>query len=346
MVDPTMEELYMSRAIHLAQKGCKHVKSNPKVGCVIVHNNVILGEGYHEKYGQNHAEANAIQNVKENGYAHLLSESTMYVTLEPCNHVGKTPPCAQAILKHKIPKLIVGHEDPTKKLRGKSLAFLKNQGVAVNLINHKECKNLIRPFTVMNNHNRPYVIIKFAQSSDRFIGKINEKTSISNQSTNTLVHKWRTEIDALLVGTKTILVDNPQLTARHYPGDSPLRITFDYEEKLDKTFHIISDNYETLIVSKNPTDYSSNVRHLLVERGEDEIENLLKTLYKMGIYLLMVEGGTNTMQKFINKGLWDEARIITSSKPIGSGVKAPQVRGKLNKRDHILNDTIDYIFKD
>ncbi len=340
-----MIEHYLNRAITLAKMGGKAVGSNPNVGAVIVHNDKIIGEGYHQRFGEAHAEVKAIQDCINNGHQRLLEESTIYVTLEPCNHYGNTPPCCKAILDHKIPNVIVGTLDPTPKLQGKGVAYLENNGTTVSVIHSQEAKQLIRRFTVNHLEQRPYIIIKYAQSKDYFISKAGEQTPLSNPYTNILTHRWRTEVDGILIGSNTLMIDNPRLTARHYPGDNPLRIVLDYNGKLNNSHHLLNDEYPLLVVNGTKTESKGNKTWVSIPRDEAQLSTLVSTLYKRGIYSVLIEGGANTINQFVKAKLWDEARIITCDKVLENGVASPTLSGKLFEKYSIANDQINHFFK-
>jgi len=250
------QELYMGRAITLARQAGKAVKSNPHVGCVVVSDGRVIGEGYHQVYGQAHAEVNALNSVKDQS---LIAGSTLYVTLEPCNHTGKTPPCSQRIIDEGIGQVVIGCLDPTPLVDGKGLRHLQAHGVSTTVLDHTECKSLIRPFLTNQIEHRPYIIIKYAQSQDGYIGQLDQQVSISGQDTNILSHRWRGQIDGILIGNNTALIDNPSLTTRHYPGDNPLRIVIDYSHRIPPESKLITDGLPTLILNGDKTGTEGQV---------------------------------------------------------------------------------------
>lgn len=330
---------YISRAITLAKLGGKAVKSNPLVGCVIVHNDQIIGEGYHRAYGEPHAEINALNSVQN---PELLKQSRMYVTLEPCNHQGKTPPCSNAIIASGIRRVSVGCIDPTAKVNGAGISHLRKQGVEVDILNNSDCQALIQPFITNVMKQIPYVILKFAQSSDGFIGNTERQVSLSGSDTNILVHKWRGEVDGILIGTNTAIIDNPRLTTRLYPGDNPIRIVIDYERKIPSQNHIFTDNQPTIVLTRDQNYIDDKVKFINIE-DPNNLKSILNKLYKLGISRLLVEGGAFTINHFTKVGLWNEARVITCNKTLGTGVKAPQIIGKMGRKLKMMDDNIVHI---
>lgn len=272
------------------------------VGAVVVCDGRIIGEGYHRRCGGPHAEVNAISSVKEK---HLLSRSTIYVSLEPCAHYGKTPPCADLIVRSSIPRVVIGCTDPFAKVNGLGIKKLKDAGCEVIVgVLEDECRKLNRRFFTFHQKRRPWITLKWAQSEDGFIGK-DERVILSNALTQTLVHRLRARSGAILVGTRTALIDNPTLTTRYWTGPNPLRLTIDRHAILPPTLHLKDNSTPTVIYS------------------HESIEEILADLYNRGIQSLIVEGGTKLLQSFIDAGLWDEARIETAPVRLGNGVKAP-----------------------
>ncbi len=292
----------MRRCIELARMGAGNVSTNPMVGAVVVHDGVIIGEGYHRKCGGPHAEVNAINSVKN---PELLPESEIYVSLEPCAHFGKTPPCADLIIEKKIRKCYVGCLDPFSKVDGKGIQKLRAAGVEVETgILEKECQELNKRFFTSVNLKRPYVILKWAQSIDGYIDKDFAPVRISNHETEILNHKWRSEEDAILVGTNTALRDNPSLTNRLWAGKNPVRVVLDANGVLGDKFRIFDGEARTVVVA------------------EREPMKILSSLNDMKIQSVIVEGGAATHRMFIESGLWDEARVFVSSTVLGNGTKA------------------------
>ncbi len=310
----------MRRCLQLARCGEAGAPPNPMVGAVIVCDGRIIGEGYHRRCGGPHAEVNAINSVKEKD---LLSRSTIYVSLEPCAHYGKTPPCADLIIETGIRRVVVGCTDPFAKVNGLGIKKLREAGCEVQVgVLEQECRELNRRFFTFHEKHRPWIILKWAQSNDGFIGK-DERVILSNALTQTLVHRLRARSGAILVGTNTALQDNPTLTTRLWPGPNPLRLTIDRNGILPPTLHLKDNSTPTVIYS------------------HESIEEILADLYARGIQSLLVEGGAKLLQSFIDKGLWDEARIETAPLCLGQGTKAPtlkdeQPESKQNIGGHII----------
>ena len=300
----------MSRCISLARLGAGNVSTNPMVGAVVVHKGKIIGEGYHRKCGGPHAEVNAINSVKDPA---LLPESEIYVSLEPCAHFGKTPPCADLIIEKKIKKVYVGCLDPFSKVDGKGIQKLRAAGVEVVVgVLEKECQELNRRFFTSVNLRRPYVILKWAQSIDGYIDKDCKPVRISNHQTEILNHKWRSEEDAILVGYNTALRDNPSLTNRLWAGKNPLRVVLDRDGSLPKNLKIFDDSARTVVLDFH---------------GDDMPQNVLTALNEMKVQSLIIEGGASTHRRFIKAGLWDEARIFVADVMLGGGTKAAEIHG-------------------
>ncbi len=332
----------MFRCIELAKLGLGNTSPNPIVGCVITHNNKVIGEGYHQKCGEAHAEVNAINAVKNK---ELLKNSTLYVTLEPCSHFGKTPPCADLIVKTGIPRVIISCNDPNPQVSGKGINMLRNAGIEVKtgiLKDEYEWEN--RRFFTFHNKKRPYIILKWAKTKDGFIDvKRNNNVPninwITNETCRTLVHKWRTEEQAILIGTKTAINDNPELTARCYNGKNPLRIVIDRNLSLPLNLKVFNKNAETIIITEI-TNYSNtvdNIKYCSLNFAQNFEENLLNELYKLNIQSVIIEGGLFTLNSFINKNLWDEARIFTGNIKFEKGLKAPKIDGEKLYSEKILD---------
>lgn len=316
---------YMLRCIELAKKGIPDASPNPTVGAVIVYNGKIIGEGYHRKCGGPHAEVNAVNSVKDKN---LLSESTIYVTLEPCSHYGKTPPCADMLIRNKLKRVVIGCIDPFSKVHGNGIKKLKDAGIDVTIgVCESECRELIKKFTTFHTNKRPYIILKWAQSSDGFIDKLRTSGKpiiISNPFTQILVHKMRSECDAIMIGTNTALLDNPSLTTRKWAGNNPVRIVFDRSLRLPKNLKIFDHTAKTIIFTeKNVQNYNDNIEYVKINPGEDILYTSMKELYERNIQSLLVEGGAKLLQSFINNGLWDETIIEIGKITINNGIKAP-----------------------
>lgn len=327
----TVHETYIKRCIDIAKNGLGSTRPNPMVGSVIVYNNQIIGEGYTSAYGSNHAEVNAINSVKDKT---LLRLSTIYVTLEPCSHYGKTPPCSDLIIKHQIPSVVIGCVDDNTQVSGKGIEKLKNAGCKVIVgVLETECKEHHKRFFTFHNKKRPYIILKWAQTADGFIAPETKNEQkpvwITNPYSRQLVHKWRTEEQAILVGTYTVLCDNPSLTVRDWTGQNPMRLVIDRENKLSKNYAVFNEDAKTIIVSSNDLDFSNNVAQQICE-----------ILFKNDINSVIVEGGAKTLQTFIDENLLDEARVFTGNMQFKKGVKAPMFSGKLISEETILGDVL------
>ncbi|MFN3640145.1 MAG: bifunctional diaminohydroxyphosphoribosylaminopyrimidine deaminase/5-amino-6-(5-phosphoribosylamino)uracil reductase RibD [Flavobacterium sp.] len=340
--------LFMKRCLELAANGLGSTYPNPMVGSVIVHEGNIIGEGWHQKAGHPHAEVNAIQSVKDKS---LLKKSTIYVSLEPCSHFGKTPPCAHLILEHKIPRVVVGVKDPYDKVAGKGIEILKNGGCDVSVeVLEKECYELNKRFFTFHQKKRPYIILKWAQSKDGYIAplsKIEKKPVwISNERSRQLVHKWRTEEQAILVGTHTVLDDNPRLDARDWNGHQPTRIIIDRENSIPEHYHCKDHSINTLIFTeKNQESISKHLKYHTIDFTKNTIPQMLKVMYDDGIQSLIVEGGLKTLQSFIDASTWDEARIFEGNNSLGEGIPAPLFtkNAKTTSETTISKDTLKII---
>jgi len=322
----------MQRCIELAQLGMGSVSPNPMVGAVVVMDSVIIGEGYHHKYGEAHAEVNAINQVFSNfsDAAELLDQSTLYVTLEPCAHYGKTPPCADLIIKHRIPRVVVGCRDPFEQVNGKGIEKLREAGVEVITgVLEKECLWLNRRFFTRVQKHRPYIILKWAQTADGFFAPDdNSQHWITGPESRRLVHQWRAEEDAILVGKNTAAIDNPQLNVRHAPGRSPKRVVIDRRLELNKILNVFDQSVETLIFNEVRTDIDGKNKYIALEDFDRYVpQYILFQLYLQDIQSVIIEGGAYTLNSFIEAGLWDEARIFTGKTNLSKGIKAPLISG-------------------
>jgi diaminohydroxyphosphoribosylaminopyrimidine deaminase/5-amino-6-(5-phosphoribosylamino)uracil reductase len=338
------DEKYMSRCIQLAQLGAGNVAPNPMVGAVLVYENNIIGEGYHQQYGKAHAEVNCITSVDEKDKS-FIEKSTIYVSLEPCAHHGKTPPCTDLIIKNKIKKVIIGCKDIYKEVAGKGIEKLRNAGIeVVTDILEQKCKELNKRFFTFHQKQRPYIILKWAQSVNGKIGSNNnERILISNDYSNRLVHKWRSEEAAILVGTNTAIKDDPSLTTRLWKGKNPVRVVIDKELKLLSSAKLISKETNTIIFNLVKTSVEENINYIRLG-NESFLQEILFSLYKLNIQSVLVEGGARTLQSFIDAGLWDEARIITNETMlIENGIKAPEMKNfLLIKQENYFYDKMDY----
>ncbi len=344
----SLDNIYMERALQLAKNGLGSTAPNPGVGSVIVHDNCIIGEGYTSSYGGPHAEVNAINSVKDKG---LLSASVLYVTLEPCSHHGKTPPCADLIVKNKIPRVVIGILDPHDKVAGKGVKQLKNAGCKVVIgVLGKECTEHHRRFLTFHQKQRPYIILKWAQTNDGFIAPYQNKRSIngrpfwiSNNYSRQLVHKWRSQEQAILVGTKTVLHDNPILNVRQWSGKSPIRIVIDKDLGIKGSYHILDRKVRTIIFTEvnDKSLWLSAIEYEVIDFSKNVPQQICEVLYKYTITSVLIEGGSKTLQSFFDFNLWDEARVITGHSSFGAGLKSPEFSGKLTHSVQVENDVLN-----
>jgi diaminohydroxyphosphoribosylaminopyrimidine deaminase/5-amino-6-(5-phosphoribosylamino)uracil reductase len=335
----------MQRCIGLARLGAGMVAPNPMVGAVLVHEGVIIGEGYHRQYGQAHAEVNCINSVAPE-LQHLVSRSTIYVSLEPCAHYGKTPPCADLIIHKKIPQVIIGCRDPFKEVDGKGIEKLRAAGVKTEAgILEDACRALNSRFFTFHSQRRPYIILKWAQTADRRIA--NEDYSrllISNEYSNRLVHKWRSEEAAILTGTNTALSDNPSLTTRLWKGNDPVRLVVDMDLRLPASLQLFDGAVRTIVFNTRRHEERDNLLYYQLTRDTGLIDQLLDALYSLNIQSVLVEGGAQLLQSFFDAGVWDEARVITNNtlqQP--AGIPAPQAPVmQLTDTITLKNDTVRF----
>ena len=325
------EEKYMRRCIQLAQNGFCNAAPNPMVGAVIVCDGKIIGEGYHVRCGEAHAEVNAIRSVKDTS---LLKRSTIYVSLEPCSHHGKTPPCADLIIEKQIPRIVIGCQDPFSKVAGRGIQKLKDAGreVIVGVL-EDECRHLIKRFITFHTLHRPYITLKWAESADGFIDLCRTEGNpviLSTPLTSMLVHKKRAEHSAILVGTRTAKLDNPSLNVRNWYGRSPIRLVIDRKQSLSPTLHLFDGSVLTLVFTEHFHDALPNVEYLPIDFQQDILPQIMQILYERGIQSLLVEGGSTLLQSFIDAGLWDEAYVEESPRSLISGVKAPEMNDKIS----------------
>lgn len=321
------DELYMKRALELAQLGGVNVAPNPLVGALIVHNERIIGEGYHQRYGEAHAEVNAVRSVKQ---PELLRESTIYVTLEPCAHFGKTPPCANLLVEKQFKRVVIGTVDPFAKVSGAGIRILEDAGISCKVgVLEKECQYLNRRFFTLHQKQRPYVILKWAQTADGFIDAPREQDEtgtirwISAPETQSLVHLWRSEEQAILVGWKTVLNDNPSLTVRAVEGKHPLRIIVDSDLKAPFNATVFTDGLPTVVLNTKKAGESGAVTY--IQLPDMSVGEQLKALHKLSIVSVIIEGGSYTLQQYLDSGLWDEVRVIQGTTAFGKGLRAPAI---------------------
>lgn len=345
----TDDETYIKRCLELAKQAFGNTYPNPMVGCVIVHNGAIIGEGFHHKAGEPHAEVNAIQSVANQ---ELLQESTLYVSLEPCAHFGKTPPCADLIVAKKIKRVVVGCIDTFSKVSGKGIEKLKQAGIDVttNVLEQKS-RNLNCRFFTYHEKKRPYIILKWAQTKDGFIDELPEKKSttkgvrITNEVCEKLVHQWRTEEQAILVGTNTAVNDNPNLTARLVIGNNPLRVVWDLHNRIPENNNVKNGKVPTIIFSLSSGESTHNIEYKEITNENKLLQETLDYLYEKGIQSLIVEGGSQTLQTFIDANCWDEARIFSTNDSFGQGICAPILSCQPSNYQVIGNATLYYYFK-
>lgn len=338
-------ELYMQRCIDLAQKGMASVAPNPMVGAVLVYENRIIGEGWHQQFGGPHAEVNCIHSVA-NEDKHLILQSTLYVSLEPCNHYGKTPPCSDLIIQSQIKKVVIACTDPFEKVNGSGIKKLVDNGVEVITgILEREAIQLNKRFFIFHQQQRPYVILKWTQSADGYIALPQGKpVKISNETTDKLVHKWRSEESAIVVGTNTVINDNPSLTTRNWPGKNPLRIFIDKRLSIDATFKILDNSTDTLILNLVKNEKLGVNEFVLIQDETKLVEELLQLLYDKGIQSLIVEGGTTLLQSFIERNVWHEARVIENTALyLQEGISSPALKNYIRFNHELFeNDNINY----
>ncbi len=334
----------MQRCIELAGNGLGNVAPNPLVGAVLVFEDKIIGEGFHREFGKAHAEVNAINDAITKHGEEILHHAILYVNLEPCSHVGKTPPCTNLILEKKIPHVVIGSIDPFEKVKGSGIKKLISAGVKVTQpVLEKECRELNKRFFTFHEQQRPFILLKYAQSMDGFIAPENateQNRWITNEHSRVLVHKWRSEEQAVMIGTNTAKQDNPFLTVREWAGKNPVRIVLDHELKLDKNLHVFDSSAPTLIYNEVKNETAQNIEFIQIDFSQNVLHQLLNSLYKKNIQSVLVEGGTKLLQSFINENLWDEARIFTGNKFLGSGIKAPLIHGKIIAEENIQNDKL------
>jgi len=343
----------MLRCIEIAKNGLGSTAPNPMVGAVIVHNTKIIGEGYTSAYGSSHAEVNAIESVVDKT---LLKDTTLYVTLEPCSHFGKTPPCADLIVKHNIPKVVIGLLDPHEKVAGKGIQKLKDSGceVLTGILENK-CREHHKRFLTFHEKKRPYIIFKWAETEDRFIAPRKEMRNtnpepfwITNAYSKQLVHQWRSEEHAILVGTTTVLEDNPKLDVRNWTGKNPFRIIMDRTLKIKGDFHVLDGTINTLVLTENSdtSKHLDGIQYQIIDFSKDITQQICTILWEQNLTSVLIEGGSKTLQSFIDKELWDEARVFVGTTSFKRGVTAPEFTGNPISTKIIDNDTLNSYYND
>ena len=336
---------YIRRCIELAKNGLGTTYPNPLVGSVIVHDGKIIGEGWHKKSGEPHAEVNAVNSVKDKS---LLKESTIYVSLEPCSHFGKTPPCCDLIIKNGIPNVVIGTVDPNIKVAGNGIKKLIEVGVNVTVgVLETECNELNKRFFTVHEKKRPYIILKWAESQDGFIApfknvrKEQKPVWITNAFSRQLVHKWRSEEQGILVGTNTVIDDNPKLNARDWTGNNPTRIVLDQNNRIPKDCHIFNNQAKTIVFSKlTALVHKENSNFEVIDFGKNIAQQITQVLHKHQIQSVIIEGGRQTLQTFIDENLWDEARIFIGNSRFENGTKAPIITLKNIEKHAVGNDVL------
>jgi diaminohydroxyphosphoribosylaminopyrimidine deaminase/5-amino-6-(5-phosphoribosylamino)uracil reductase len=329
-------ELYMKRALELALNGAGDVSPNPLVGCVIVHEGRIIGEGWHKKYGEAHAEVNAIDSVEDKN---TLTQSTLYVTLEPCSHTGKTPPCADLIVKHGVQKVVIANHDINPLVAGRGIQRLRDAGVTVITdILSDEAKSVNSRFFTFIEKKRPRIILKWAETADGFIARKNNKSKwISDLYSRQLVHQWRSQEDAVLVGSATAWHDNPHLNVREWSGRNPLRIVIDRYLKLGPNQNLFDGTQKTICYNLVKEEARANLLYVQL-REENFLPSLVQDLYSRNIQSVMVEGGGQIINSLVKLDLWDEARIFVSPITFGAGIAAPRITGVQQSLKKLDND--------
>ena len=337
-------EKYMQRCLELATKGRNHVAPNPMVGCVIIRDGQIIGEGYHQQYGEAHAEVNAINSVVDKK---LLKEATLYVNLEPCAHFGKTPPCSELIVRMGIPKVIIGCQDSYSEVSGKGIERMRQAKIDVTVgILEKESRDLNRRFFTYHEQKRPYVILKWAQTLDGYMDVIRKPQDpigvnwITHSNLKLPVHKWRAEESAIMVGGMTALNDNPHLGTREWYGENPLRILVNQNMDLPRDLQIFDNSIPTIVFTQQPQADKANLKCIYTNFSKDLHKQILDKLYSMEIQSVIIEGGQMLLQSFIDANIWDEVRVLVGDKSFGEGLRAPVLNAKFKASCRYENDTI------
>jgi len=340
------DEFYITRCLELASLAMGSVSPNPMVGCVIVADGQIIGEGYHQQYGKPHAEPNAISSVIEKygtQAQELLKIATAYVNLEPCAHFGKTPPCADLLVKHQLKKVVIGNRDPFASVDGKGIEKLKNAGIeVVSGILDAECRHFNRRFFTRIKQQRPYIVLKWAETANGFFATTDgHQKWISGNLAKRLAHQWRTEEDAILIGKKTALMDNPQLTAREWPGKNPIRLVIDKNLQVPQSNHIFNNEAKTIIFNEIKTDVVDNIQYIQMEDMHFYLaQKIAFQLYLMDIQSVIIEGGVNILKQFLETNLWDEARIFSSANSWTEGIASPSISGNLTEQIQVGPDKL------
>lgn len=340
---------YIQRCLQIAQNGIGSARPNPSVGAVVVWNDMIIGEGYTSPYGGSHAEVNAINAVVDKS---VLKEATIYVTLEPCAHYGKTPPCADLIVSHQIPRVVIGAIDTNSLVAGKGVERLQKAGCEVIVgVLEEACLTHHKRFFTVQNKQRPYIILKWAATQDGFIAplekNVQEPVWISNSYAQQLVHKWRSEEHAILVGTNTVLVDNPKLTVRSWTGNNPIRVVLDQHLRIPKTASVLDGTTPTIVITGTTVfPELQQVTYETIDFNGDIAIQISEVLQKHRIQSVIIEGGAQTLATFVKENLWDEARVFIGKATFGSGIKAPEFSGNITTEKNILGDVLKIYMND
>jgi diaminohydroxyphosphoribosylaminopyrimidine deaminase / 5-amino-6-(5-phosphoribosylamino)uracil reductase len=339
----SIEEVFMKRALELASLGRGLVSPNPMVGCVIVHDGKVIGEGWHKKYGEAHAEVNAVNSVSDKS---LLQYSDVYVTLEPCAHFGQTPPCADMLVNEKVKRIIVACQDPNPLVSGKGISKLQEANIDVTVgVLEKKARELNNRFFTFIQQRRPYIILKWAQTADGFIARENYDSKwISDEFSRKIVHQWRSEEDAILVGSRTALYDNPRLNVREWSGRNPVRVVIDRHLTLPQHLHLFDGSQVTLCYNLKKNEQAESVTYVQLPE-ENLLPSLLNDLHQRKIGSLIIEGGAVILQQFIEQNVWDEARVFSSPATFGKGIRAPQLSGKSFQRYKLQKDLLTIYFR-
>jgi len=343
------DQIFMAQALLLAERGIGHVAPNPMVGALLVYKEVVIGSGYHQRFGEAHAEVNCFNSVQDD-QKHLIPKSTLYVTLEPCSHHGKTPPCSERIINEGVKRVVVAIQDPHNKVNGKGIQQLIDAGIDVKMnVLCEEARFQNRRFFCFHEHSRPYVMLKWAETSDRFMGNLDStRLLITDHEMNKQVHQWRAEEQAILIGTDTALLDDPLLTNRLASGTSPLRIVLDFNMRLPLSLRIFQDGLPTVVINHERDDILGLVQYIKMPREKKSLADILNRLYSMNIQSILIEGGARLLTSFIQGELWDEIRVITNeSMLIGKGLASPRIPNHIQPSAEIVigHSRLHYYFR-
>ena len=322
-----IESKFMNKCIALAKQGLGNTYPNPLVGSVVVYKGEVIGSGWHQKSGEAHAEVHSIRHVSDRS---LLADSSLYVNLEPCSHYGKTPPCTDLIIQSGIRHVVIGMKDPFEKVNGRGIQKLRHAGVRVDVgIEAAACRELNKRFITTIEKQRPYIILKWAETLDRFLAPKTKTTNdpvwISNHLSRTLAHQWRAEEQSILIGKQTALDDNPALTTRLHKGPSPIRLLIDPKEEVDRKAKVFNPDQKVIVFTANKSRTEAHIEYVAIDFSANGLQQILSTLFQKGIQSMLVEGGSITLQHFIDSGLWDEARVITGREKFVEGITAPNI---------------------